>query len=78
MRKFFVFTITWGVGGSLNLKQRSDFSNKLSDMAKGKVDMPSDLIKTPGYSLIDYCVKIEDQEWHNYQENVDEEEIDSK
>jgi hypothetical protein len=37
-------------------------------MAKAKVEMPSDLRQTPGYSLIDYCVKIEDQKWHNYQE----------
>jgi hypothetical protein len=27
MKKFFIYTIIWGVGGSLNLKERTAFSN---------------------------------------------------
>ena len=32
MTKFYIFTKTWGVGGSLNLRDRSAFSNTISEM----------------------------------------------
>jgi hypothetical protein len=73
MKKFFIYTIIWGVGGSLNLKERTAFSNKLSEMVGGKVEMPSTLRKTDGFSLIDYCVRVDDQEWHNYVDFIEDE-----
>jgi hypothetical protein len=39
--------------------------------------MPRDLRKTDGFSLIDFCVKVEDQEWHNYVDSVETEQVNS-
>jgi dynein heavy chain 1 len=76
MSKFLIFATIWGVGGSLNLRKRTDFSNDLSDIASG-ISMPNDLTKADGRSLIDYYVCLEDQNWHLYEERVDNLQIKS-
>ena len=64
MTKFVVFAVVWGVGGSMNLQTRTNFGNKLAEFTS--VPMPS----TVQYPLLDYEVRLEDQEWHLWKKKV--------
>ena len=54
MTKWVVFSIIWGIGGSMNLITRTNFGNKLNEFCS--VPMPS----VGAYPLLDYEVRIED------------------
>lgn len=70
MLKFVVFACIWGVGGSMNLFTRTNFGNKLGEFTS--VPMPS----TTQYPLIDYEIRLEDQEWHLWKKKVPNVEIE--
>lgn len=54
MQKYVVHATVWGVGGSMNLFTRTNFSNKLSEFTS--VPLPS----TNQYPMIDFEIRIED------------------
>jgi dynein heavy chain 1, cytosolic len=64
MRKFVIFASLWGIGGSMNLQTRTNFGNSLGDYTS--VTMPN-INQAP---LIDYEIRIEDQEWHLWKKKV--------
>lgn len=54
MQKWVVFAIQWGIGGSMNLRTRTQFGEKLAEFTV--VPLPS----VSNYPLLDYEVRIED------------------
>jgi len=64
MTKWVVANTIWGIGGSLNLARRVEFCNKIYEVCS--IDLPD----PSGPPLIDYEVRIEDQEWHLWKERV--------
>lgn len=54
MTKWVVFSIIWGIGGSMNLKTRTAFGDKFSEFTS----VPLPIITN--YPLLDYEVRIED------------------
>lgn len=64
MRKFVIFASLWGIGGSMNLQTRTKFGNSLGDFTS--VPLPN-ISAAP---LIDYEIRIEDQEWHLWKKKV--------
>jgi hypothetical protein len=53
MNKFVVFACVWGIGGSMNLRTRTSFGDKLGEFSS--VPMPM-----ANYPLLDYEIRIED------------------
>jgi len=55
MTKWLLFSAVWGIGGSMNLSTRTDFSNKITEFTN---------IQAPAIgatmALIDYEVRISD------------------
>ena len=82
MRKWTLQSIMWGVGGSLNLKERGNFSKAISEfLPTHDVPLPSMLGQVEGaagvaYILIDFEVRIEDGEWGMWKKKVPTVEID--
>lgn len=70
MQKYVIFATIWGVGGSMNLFTRTQFANKLNEFTG--VPMPS----TTQYPMIDFEVRLEDQEWHLWKKKVPQIEIE--
>ena len=64
MLKHVIFATQWGIGGSMNLQTRTNFGNKLCDFTS--VAFPP----ITQYPLIDYEIRIEDQEWHLWKKKV--------
>lgn len=64
MTKWVVSSSIWGIAGSLKLAGRYDFGNKIYDITD--VDLPDQ----SGPPLIDYEVRIDDQQWHLWKERV--------
>ena len=58
MLKWSAISLVWGIGGSLNLAKRAEFSRKIQELIN--FDLPNNLTE---YTIIDYEVKIEDGEW---------------
>lgn len=56
MLKWVIFSTIWGVGGSMNLRARTEFSEEVRNW--GDVEMPP---VSPGSALIDYEARVEDQ-----------------
>ena len=65
MTKWVVFCVMWGVGGSMNLKTRTEFSNEMR--AWCPVDLP---VCGDNESIIDYEVRVEDQTWYTWRQKV--------
>lgn len=59
MRKWVVFCTIWGVGGSMNLATRTEYSEELRNMSD--CDMPP---ASGDDSLLDYECRVDDQQWH--------------
>jgi dynein heavy chain 1, cytosolic len=57
MKKSVMLAIMWGVGGSMKLAARGEFSRKIAQFCD--VELPN----LDQNSLIDYEVRIEDGEW---------------
>ncbi|MCQ2815661.1 MAG: AAA family ATPase [archaeon] len=72
MKKWLVISMVWGFGGSLNLKDRSNFSNKLKEFT-ADIDFPD----TSNVDIIDYGLKLSEQQWETYKKRVPNMEIDS-
>jgi dynein heavy chain 1 len=70
MQKYVIFAAQWGIGGSMNLQTRTNFGNRLSEFTS--VSLPS----ITQYPLIDYEIRIEDQEWHLWKKKVPSIEIE--
>ena len=70
MSKFVIFAMIWGIGGSMNLQTRTLFSNKICELTS--VPVPS----TTQYPLLDYEVRLDDQEWHLWKKKVPNIEIE--
>lgn len=70
MNKWVVVAVLWGVGGSMNLKTRTAFGEKMNEFTN--VPMPS----ISNYPLLDYEVSIKDQEWHLWKKKVPNIEIE--
>lgn len=71
MTKWLGICIMWGVGGSLNLREREKFSMFVLEQAD--FDMPP----ASGSPLLDYEVRIEDQAWHLWKKKVPVMEIET-
>jgi dynein heavy chain 1 len=65
-----IFASIWGVGGSMNLHTRTKFGNHLQEFTS--VSLPS----TSQYPMIDYEIRIEDQQWHLWKKKVPNIEIE--
>ena len=70
MQKYVIFAAQWGIGGSMNLQTRTNFGNRLSEFTS--VSLPS----IAQYPLIDFEIRIEDQEWHLWKKKVPSIEIE--
>lgn len=64
MTKWVISSSIWGIAGSLKLHERYDFGNKIYDITD--VALPDQ----SGPPLIDYEVRVEDQQWHLWKERV--------
>ena len=55
MKKWVIFSIVWGIGGSMNLSTRTEFSNSICNFTS---------IETPPHggniALIDYEIRLDD------------------
>jgi len=71
MQKYVIFATLWGIGGSMNLQTRTNFGNKLIDFTD--VLLP---ICNQANPLIDYEIKIDDQQWHLWKKKVPQIEIE--
>ena len=65
MKKWLLFSALWGIGGSMNLQTRSEFSNKITEYTD--IECPP---IGPTMALIDYEVRIDDQKWHAWKDSV--------
>jgi dynein heavy chain 1, cytosolic len=63
MTKWVVFSAIWGIGGSMNLATRTNFSNRLADFTETETPALSS-----GVALIDYEIRLSDQKWHLWRE----------
>ena len=70
MQKFVIFATLWGIGGSMNLQTRTNFGNRLNEFTS--VPLPP----TNQYPLIDFEIRIDDQEWHLWKKKVPNIEIE--
>lgn len=66
MNKWCVFSCIWGIGGSMNLQTRTDFSEEIRADC-GIVEMPG---VQAGASLLDYEIRVDDQQWHLWKQRV--------
>ena len=73
MKKWTIFATVWGIGGSMNLATRTDFSNQICNFTA--VETPP---RGPSVALIDYEIRLEDQKWHLWKESVPVIDIDPK
>lgn len=72
MEKWLLLCLLWGIGGSLCLKEREEFSREICKLSS---------ISTPtgkSHTLLDYEVRIEDAEWHLWSEQVPDVEIEAR
>jgi dynein heavy chain 1 len=82
MRKWTLQSIMWGVGGSLTLKERGNFSRAISEhIPRHDIQLPAMLDQVEGqagvaYILIDFEINIEDGEWNLWKKKVPTVEID--
>jgi len=68
MKKYVVMAVVWAFGGSMSLRDRSEFCNEM----KGLVNTP-----IPGDApLIDYDVEVAGQEWEKWEANIPQVELD--
>ena len=70
MTKWVVSSAIWGIGGSLNLAGRVEFCTKIHEIASIELPDPS------GPPIIDYEVRVDDQEWHLWKERVPRIDVD--
>jgi dynein heavy chain 1 len=59
LKNFVLLALCWGLGGSIELKLRSVFSNKLGQLIQEK-GLIEDLLLNDQYCPIDYEVRLED------------------
>jgi dynein heavy chain 1, cytosolic len=71
MTKWLSLALMWGVGGSLNLREREKFSVYI--MEQSDSNMPP----SSGAPLLDYEVRIEDQSWSLWKKKVPNIEIET-
>mmetsp|Transcript_20729 Transcript_20729/g.31812 ORF Transcript_20729/g.31812 Transcript_20729/m.31812 type:complete len:256 (+) Transcript_20729:7036-7803(+) len=71
MTKWVIFSSLWGIGGSLNLQTRTEFGEELKTWCS--VDMPT---SAGNDSLLDFEVRIDDQQWHLWKARVPKVSID--
>lgn len=67
-----LFSIMWGFGGSMNLKEREEFSRHLQTLNATPTALP-----TGSSPLLDYFVSVDDGEWHAWSEKVPRREIET-
>ena len=72
MEKWLLLSLLWGIGGSLCLKEREEFSKDIC--ALSSISTPS----SKNRSLLDYQVRIADAEWHLWSEEVPDVEIEAR
>ena len=65
MQKYTVFACIWGVGGSMNFTLRTEFSNEIANYTDVETPMISG-----GAAMIDYEIRLDDQKWHLWTEQV--------
>ena len=74
MQRWAIFSVVWGVGGSMNLLTRTKFANQVADFTN--VETPAGLsLEKP---LIDYEIRLDDQQWHLWRDSVPDVDIDPK
>ena len=64
MTKWVISSAIWGIAGSLKLAGRYQFGEKIYEICDFDLPDPS------GPPLIDYEVRVEDQQWHLWKERV--------
>lgn len=55
MTKYTVFASIWGIGGSMNLETRTNFSNEIANFTDVETPMISG-----GANMIDYEIRLDD------------------
>jgi len=70
--KWVAVAVIWGFGGSLNLDLRTEFSNKLTELTT-EINFPP----TDSLALIDYEVRIGENDWQPWKKRVPNVDIDS-
>lgn len=81
IRKWTIQSIMWGVGGSLTLRERGNFSQSICEIMPHEIQLPSMLGQVEGqagvpYILIDFEIRIDDGEWVLWKKKVPTVEID--
>ena len=72
MQKWALFSLMWGISGSMTLYQRQLYGEKIAKFCP--IDLPP---VGPGQeSLIDFEVKLEDGSWQTWKKKVPQIEID--
>lgn len=74
MEKMALISIMWGVAGSLNLHQRTLFSQEISDMLPTHINLPQ--FTESAASLIDFEVVLPEGNWVQWKKKVPQVEID--
>ena len=73
MSKWLVISIIWGFGGSLNLGNRTTFSENLKTFTSD-IEFPNE----PNFQMIDYYVDMGENRWKPWKSKVPNTDIDSK
>ncbi len=73
--KYLVYSLIWSFGGSLSLKNRLLFCSELVILCPPSITLPD--VKATNTALLDYEVRVDSQEWVNYDERVDAIEIET-
>ena len=73
MSKWLIISMIWGFGGSLNLGNRTNFSEKLRDFTSD-IEFPTE----PNLQMIDYYIDMGENKWKPWKAKVPNTEIDSK
>ncbi|EAR94592.2 dynein heavy chain, cytoplasmic protein (macronuclear) [Tetrahymena thermophila SB210] len=72
MQKWTLFSLMWGIAGSMTLYQRQKFGENIAKFSP--VDLPP--VGAGQESIIDFEVRIEDGEWYAWKKKVPQVEVD--
>ena len=73
MSKWLIVSLIWGLGGSLNLGDRTRFSEKLRDFTSD-IEFPND----NNFQMIDYYINMGENRWNPWKAKVPNTDIDSE
>ncbi|CAI5714683.1 unnamed protein product [Hyaloperonospora brassicae] len=75
--KWFVFSILWGFGGSMDSANRIDLCDFVAQTLENRLTFPMPGSSTPDSSLLEYEVDISDGEWRQWLRSIPQLDLES-